>query len=121
MAFSASPHGLTQVSIMMPLYEHVNMCATLHFFFFFFTSGVKDAVVTSLNPCSWSASSAIPLINKTYKYSFTLALVTESKWCFTVIALEFILYAAEVTEQILYTDLMKCGFLVPNWEHFRAV
>lgn len=47
MAFSACPHALTQVSIMIPLYEHVNMCAT---------SGVKDAVVTSLNPGLQSTS-----------------------------------------------------------------
>lgn len=48
MAFSASLHGLTQVSIMIPLYEHVNMC-THPLLFFFSTSWVKDAVVTSLN------------------------------------------------------------------------
>ena len=49
MAFFPLPplHGLTRVSIMIPLFEHVNMCATLHFFS---SSGVKDAVVTSLKP-----------------------------------------------------------------------
>lgn len=40
---SASPHGLTQVS-MIPLCEHVHHPLL---FFFFFPSGVKDAVVTS--------------------------------------------------------------------------
>lgn len=76
MAFSASPHGLTQVSIMIPLYEHVNMC-THPLLLFFSTTWVKDAVVTSLNQ---PLQHPIPLIYRIYRCSFTFALVTESKW-----------------------------------------
>ncbi len=43
MAFSASPHALTLVSIMSPLCEHVRHPLL------FSSAGVKDAVVTSLN------------------------------------------------------------------------
>lgn len=71
MSFSASPHALTHVS-MITLYEHVR-----HPLLFYFTSGVKDAVVTSLDPGLLSTSSKTL---DTLKWTDCISVVSHWPW-----------------------------------------